>query len=151
MSRDINRDYALRFAEVGVPVFPCGPDKKPLVQWREASSAESTAVAALWDNWPGALPAIDCAKAGIVVLDGDRHDDGPDGVVALHALFAEHGFDPLRCPVVLTPRNGEHVYFRKNGVALTNSRGALPAGVDVRGEGGYVIAPFARLPDGRSY
>src|SRR4051812_24374966 len=29
--------------------------------------------------------------------------------------------------------------------------GSLPEGVDIRGEGGYVIAPFARLPDGRSY
>ena len=32
---------------------------------------------------------------------------------------------------------------------MTNRRGALPAGIDVRGEGGYVIFPPSRLPDGR--
>src|SRR5215207_7095939 len=153
--RDFNRDYALRLAEAGLSVFPCIPEgqdaKKPLVRWREASSSDPQRVAAMWDANPGALPAIDCGKARLVVLDGDRHAGAADGVAALHALFAEHGFDPMRCPVILTPGDGQHVYLKMNGVALTNSRGALPPGIDIRGEGGYVIAPFASLPDGRSY
>ncbi len=34
---------------------------------------------------------------------------------------------------------------------ITNSAGGLPAGVDIRGLGGYTMAPEAVLPDGRSY
>lgn len=34
---------------------------------------------------------------------------------------------------------------------ITNSTGGLPAGVDIRGDGGYAMAPGAILPDGRSY
>jgi hypothetical protein len=52
---------------------------------------------------------------------------------------------------VLTPGNGAHVYFSQNGHELTNARGDLPEGIDVRGAGGYVICPYAVLADGRRY
>jgi hypothetical protein len=53
---------------------------------------------------------------------------------------------------VETPNGGQHIYFcQPDGEALGNSTGALPAGIDVRGNGGYVIAPGALLPDGRCY
>src|SRR3954469_1725602 len=150
LNRDKNRALALRLAEAGLPVFPCGPDKRPLVPWRDQSTADAQRVADLWVRHPGALPAIDLAKAGLVVLDGDRHG-GRDGVAALRELLQHNGFDHRQHPGVRTPRDGVHVYFRQNGSALTNARGDLPAGVDIRGNGGYVIAPFARLPDGSAY
>jgi hypothetical protein len=149
-ARDHNRAFALRHAEAGLPVFPCGPDKRPLVAWRDESTADPARVAELWAKFPGALPAIDLAKAGLVVLDGDRHG-GADGVTALRELLQQHGFDHRQHPGVRTPNDGVHVYFRQNGSALTNARGDLPEGIDIRGSGGYVIAPFARLPDGSSY
>src|SRR4051794_23738518 len=102
MSRDFNRDFALRHAEAGLAVFPCGSDKKPLVAWREASTTSTQDIAKMWARHPGALPAIDLAKAGLVVLDGDRHG-GPDGVAALHALLESNSLDRLRCPVIHTP------------------------------------------------
>ena len=51
-----------------------------------------------------------------------------------------------------TPNGGLHLYFRQpNGEALGNGRGSLPPGIDVRGAGGFVIGPGARLPDGRGW
>ena len=52
-------------------------------------------------------------------------------------------------PLVKTPNNGLHVFFKQpNGEALGNGRGSPPRPVcDVRGQGGFVIAPGARLPD----
>ena len=47
-SRDHNRALALRHAEVGLAVFPCGSDKRPLVAWRDASTADPARVAELW-------------------------------------------------------------------------------------------------------
>lgn len=148
---DHNRDLALRLGEATLPVFPCRLDnRRPLVRWRDESTADPERIAELWERHPGALPAIDLAKAGLVVLDGDQHG-GPDGVAALRDMFQQRGFDCRQHPGVRTPRNGIHVYLRQNGSALTNSPGNLPAGIDIRGAGGYVIAPGARLPDGRSY
>src|SRR3954447_10895819 len=137
LTRDHNRSFALRLAEAGLAVFPCGPDKKPLVPWRDQSTADAQRVADLWVRHPGALPAIDLSKAGLVVLDGDRHEGGPDGVTALRDLLQQHGFDYRQHPAVRTPRDGVHIYFRQNGSALTNARGNLPEGVDIRGAGGY--------------
>ena len=150
MPRDFNRDWALRLAEAGMAVFPCGPDKKPLIKWRTLSSSDPEAVAQMWSAHPGALPAIDLAKCDLFVLDGDRHG-GPDGRSALRSLLKQHGFKQSTAPTALTPGDGVHVYFGQNGHELTNARGDLPPGVDARGWGGYVVAPYAVLADGRRY
>ena len=59
---------------------------------------------------------------------------------------------PPSVPMVKTPNNGFHLYFRQPpGEPLGNGRGTLPAGCDVRGVGGFVIGPGAVLPDGRGW
>src|SRR4051794_34459047 len=91
-NQDHNRTYALLYAKAGIPVFPCGADptkdsfKKPLCKWRQDSTSDPAGVAELWERHPGAMPAIDMGKAGMVALDGDRHG-GPDGVAALWQLL----------------------------------------------------------------
>jgi hypothetical protein len=151
MQRDFNRDWALRLAEAGIAIFPCGQNKKALIKWRTFSSCDVDAVAQWWTQFPNALPAIDLEKSDLVVLDGDRHG-GPDGRTALRNLLRQQrDFNNRVTPSALTPGDGAHVYFGQNGHELGNARGDLPAGIDVRGAGGYVIAPYAVLPDGRQY
>ena len=101
---------------------------------------------------PYALPAIACGVNGLLVIDLDRHPNGSDGVSAFKALVEQHGGLPPGVPMVKTPNNGLHLYFRQPpGEPLGNGRGSLPAGCDVRGVGGYVIGPGAVLPDGRGW
>jgi hypothetical protein len=145
--RTPNLDAALKLAAQGLFVFPAGADKRPLCRWRDVSTNEPSRVAALWNGNPGALPAIDCGKSGLVVIDCDRHG-GPDGVAAFERLAHGEVFPAT----VQTPRNGLHVFFKQpDGQSFGNARGGLPGGVDVRGDGGFVVAPGARLPDGRTY
>ena len=82
------------------------------------------------------------------IVTGNRKS--PDGVAAFHALCAAHSIDLSSPFVVETPSRGLHFYFRTE-TPYGNSSGSLPAGIDVRGVGGFVIAPGASLPDGRSY
>jgi hypothetical protein len=89
-------------------------------------------------------------KSDLFVLDGDRHG-GPDGRAALRKLLKDQGFDYRIAPSVLTPNDGVHVYLGQNGHELGNARGKLPAGIDARGCGGYVICPYATLSDSRQY
>jgi hypothetical protein len=143
--RPCNREVALRRAAPGRGVFSAGPDKKPLVKWRELSTSDPGAIEYCWQRWPDAIPAIDLGKSNLVVLDGDRHD-GPDGRTALLELLRQQDDFDGTAPAIETPSDGIHIYFDRNGHELTNARGDLPAGVDVRAIGGFVIAPDAMLP-----
>src|SRR6516162_1306021 len=112
--RPCNREVALRLAEAGIAVFPAGPDKRPLLKWRELSSSDTEAIELWWQRWPGAVPAIDLEKSDLVVLDGDRHG-GPDGRTALQELLNQLGGVDGTAPIVTTPSGGIHVYFSQNG------------------------------------
>jgi RecA-family ATPase len=108
-------------------------------------------VAQMWAERPGAMPAIDLRKSGLVVLDGDRHKAEADGRAGLRDLLRQAGVDASCTPCALTPHDGVHVYFQQNGQRLGNSAGKLGEGIDVRGDGGYIIAPYAAPTSGERY
>jgi hypothetical protein len=124
----------------------------PNVFWRSASTSDRVKVTGWWRKWPDAAVGLDLSKSGLLVIDADRHGADHDGVAAIAELMHEHGFDPNPVPTVATPNQGTHFYFRQpDGDPLGNGRGSLPAGIDVRGAGGYVIAPGTVMEDGRAY
>jgi len=151
-----NAAAALRLASAGLHVFPCdGSDnketkKRPLggIRWRDESSCDLEIVSAWWERWPDAIIGLDVGKAGLIVVDADRHPNAPDGVAALPKLIGGPTLT-LRCPVVETAGNGIHLIFRQpEGETFGNSSGALPKGIDVRGQGGYIVAPGSTRADG---
>ncbi|MCC8950692.1 bifunctional DNA primase/polymerase [Bradyrhizobium sp. Arg62] len=88
-------------------------------------------------------------KSGIFVLDVDLPKDGKpgrDGPTTLRSLIAKHG--PLPDTLVArTPSGGTHYFFQHPGFDVKNSVGALgktlpnlPSGLDIRGDGGMVVA-----------
>ncbi len=130
-------DVALEFAQQGIPVFPCGDAKRPLVSGGfKAATLIPDQIKAWWGNHPGALIGIPTgAQSGIVVLDVDVKN-GIDGNESLRNLA--HEFDTK---TVSTPSNGLHYYFEyDSNNPVRCSAGALGPGLDVRGDGGYVIA-----------
>lgn len=146
-----NQAAALALAGRGLRIFPCKPDKTPMVTaWEQNATCSPFAVSTKWASHPDALPAIPVGAHGLVVIDCDRKPGAPDGVQAFHDLCAAHGVDLSGAIIVDTPSGGKHFYWRTE-TPYGNSSGSLPAGIDVRGLGGYVIAPGAKLPDQRSY
>lgn len=111
--------------------------------WSEFSDEER-------QDWTGY--GVNCGRAGLVVIDCDRHDESTDGVRNFHDLCDEHSFDPEETFAVSTPSGGVHYYFSRKGVdedvKIGNSPGGLPDGVDVRGSGGQVVGPGSRTSDG---
>ncbi len=124
---------ALKIAERGRPVFPCkpAPDKSPLTMhgFKDASTNPGV-VNGFWNSHHGASIGMPTGRAsGISVMDVDR----------LQAL-EELGFELPDTMTASTPRGGHHYYFR-HVEGITNSPGGLPDGIDIRGEGGYVLVP----------
>lgn len=118
-------------------------DKRPAITgWRDAATTDPAQLAKWWNDFPDAVPGIELGRSRLFVVDLDRHPGGPDGVAAFKAM---RGDNPIpRCPTVKTPSNGFHLYFRQpDGEPLGNGRGDLPGGIDVRGDGGWTVAPGA--------
>ncbi len=74
--------------------------------------------------------------------------DGEEGEAALFALEEEHG--PLPTTFTVETPNGLHYYFRWRP-GIRNSAGQIGPGIDIRGEGGYVVGPGSRHPSGGIY
>ena len=118
--------------EYGLPVFPCGPNKQPLTPhgFKDATTSIET-VGNWWEAHPDALPAVPTGKASrLLVIDIDP--DGED--------WYRSNAERLACGYVQRTRRGYHLYYRYPDAEIRNSAGKLARGVDVRGEGGYVIA-----------
>lgn len=146
---------ALEYARLGRPVFPChtpahngcschsadcsSPGKHPRTPngLRDAST-DAKVVEAWWRRWPDAnLGVVTGRQSGLVVVDVDPDHGGID---SMRRLVAEHAPLPSG-PRVRTGSGGWHVLFAWPGREVRNSAGRVGPGVDIRGDGGYVIAP----------
>jgi hypothetical protein len=139
---------AASWARAGFPVFPCGPDKKPLTPhgFKDAT-ADLDAVAAYWQAYPRALvglPTGDTSGLFVVDLDTDRGTGEAIGEASLAALGLSHLIGTV--PTVATPSGGRHLYFRACGLGSTTNK--LGPKIDTRGNGGYIIAPGSVTPAG---
>lgn len=160
-------EHALRYARQGLRVLPCDPStKQPLVPrdkdangkpipktggLTKATTDENT-IRGWWKRWPSAMIGIRMGD-GVFALDPDmpKKPGDPDGMEAWQHLTEAYGYHPCT-HTHTTPRGGRHILFRAPaGIKITNRPGALPAGIDVRGEDGYVMAPPSRMADGRTY
>lgn len=130
-----------------VAVEPRG--KRPLIAWRELQSRlpEASEVDAWFAAQPDAnLGVITGAVSNLVVLDVDARHGGED---SLAALLRAHG--PIaRTVEAETGGGGRHLYFAHPGGLVPNRAGLAP-GVDLRGDGGMVVAPPSLHASGRRY
>jgi hypothetical protein len=140
---------ALALASRGFHIFPCRPrGKRPATAngLRDAT-ADPDIIRAWWQQQPDSNIAIATgAASGIFVVDVD----GLDAEAALRRLEEEHGAALPETVEVITAR-GRHCYFKWPQQPVRNSAGKIGAHIDIRGDGGYVIAPPSIHPSGRRY
>ncbi|MCJ2084316.1 bifunctional DNA primase/polymerase [Methylobacterium sp. J-090] len=167
-------DAALYFTERGGRVFPlhgmCADDggrlvctcgkadcrdagKHPMAKLAPRGLTNATNHEHIIRHWFTVAPFanIGLATGRVVVLDVDPRHGGDE---SLQALEAEHGPLPHTCRA-LTGGGGEHILFRPpDGLEIRNSagdHGGLAPGLDIRGTGGYIVAPPSLHASGRSY
>lgn len=140
------KDKALALARAGFRVFPLRTrDKRPLPNfpWKDLASNDKTTVASWWDRNPNAN--IGLATGGrFLVVDVDKPEAWGD-------LLTAKKYELPPCPTVRTGK-GMHLYFAMPAGFEIGNRAGLGGGVfDVRGNGGYVVAPPSVHPDGQRY
>jgi hypothetical protein len=144
---------ALTYAARGWPVLPChhpigsgcscghddcpAPGKHPATRrGLHDASIDPDRIRRWWHQRPDANIAIRTGTASqLIVVDLDP----PHGPGNFRRIAA--GRLPEDLAVVRTGRGGAHLYFHHVGAPIRNSASRLAPGIDIRGEGGYVIAP----------
>ena len=163
-------DAVLAYARRGWPVFPlhsvqggtcsCGkaectsPGKHPLAKlapqgFKDATTDENK-IRAWWQAEPQANVAIRTGEgSGIIVLDVDPRNGGE---ITLEVLIDEHGELPDTVEA-FTGGGGRHLLFEHpDGYVKGDSKGnVLGAGLDIKADGGYIVAPPSLHVSGRRY
>ncbi len=156
---------ALAYARRGWAVLPChnppsggcscanpcctSPAKHPRTRrGLHDATTELGAVRRWWRRWPEANVGVRTgAISGLVVLDVDP-DHG--GEASLGELVDAYEDLPATLEV-RTGGGGRHLYFAHPGGRVANSAGVLGLGLDVRDDGGYILAPPSAHASGASY
>jgi hypothetical protein len=132
---------ALTLAARGWRVLPviAGEKRPAIARWPELATTDARQIADWWIDEPDRnIGLATGAGSGFFVLDIDPKNGGS---AALDELVNAHGKLP-RTFTVRTGSGGTHYYFLVPDFEVTNSPGALKGtGIDVRGEGGQVVAP----------
>lgn len=139
-------DVAMRWAARGWPVFPLVAGGKTPITRRgfHDASVDVDQLRRWWGRWPGANVGIATGAARLVVIDFDTGgaDHCGDALAALASLVPPGETMPATLEV-RTPSGGEHWYHLvAAGVEMPpSSAGRLARHVDVRADGGYIVAP----------
>lgn len=159
-------DWAAWYAKQGLEVFPvfriredgtcsCGharcdsPGKHPILS--NGVRGASSKIELVRDRW-GLHPManIGIHTNGLAVLDVD----GEAGIASLDAICSRHHGARdllLRSPMVRTGGGGLHFFFRNNPDGSVRNKVKFLPGLDIRSEGGYVVAPPSNHVSGKRY
>lgn len=146
-------DAAIEYAKKGFAVFPLKyRDKVPLTRnGCKDATTDAAQIKAWWQKYPNANIglATGSVSQNVFVIDLDIDEDrGIDGYHSLEDWQREHGDFPETWTVI-TGRGGYHLYYRGNG--KIKNRAGIIDGVDIRGNGGYVVAPPSIHKNGNRY
>jgi hypothetical protein len=156
-------DTALAYAAHGIPVFPLSVNKTPIPQRdRDAdgkpipgtgsfkkATCDPIQIHAWWRRNQYLIGMPTGRSSGVWCVDVDTSEDHADGVAEWHRITA------ARAPIVTrqhrSATDGPHLFFVwDEEMPLGCSSGALPCGIEVKGQGGYVVLPPSRRK-GRAY
>jgi hypothetical protein len=157
--------YAIAYARRGWPVFPlhtpigskgctCGDSeckragKHPRTQHGllDATTDEAT-IRGWWAQWPDAPIGISTGPAKLLVVDIDPRNGGTETWSTLVGAN-----DPMpHTPSSRTGGGGDHIYLRSPSYPVRSKAGAMGPGIDVKADGGYVVAPPSMHSSGDRY
>jgi putative DNA primase/helicase len=127
----------------GFKIFPVVPNgKRPCIvkSWPAEATDDPRIVAGWWDHTPDANIGLPTGEInGVVVVDIDNGGN-KNGSAELKKLLEEHGDSWAHVPYVKTPSGGYHFFFKHPGVHISSSANKIAPGIDIRADGGYVVA-----------
>lgn len=141
------------------PTGKCpNPGKCPRLAWGSKSTLDREQVRRWWSwPWPNIdvetgkqvrlYPniGIDCGRSDLFVFDLDTYKDVFGGI---GNLLRDEDQETV---TAISGGGGGHLFYNRQGRPYGNSTKGLPAGIDFRGAGGYVVAAPSRHKSGQLY
>ena len=134
---------AAEYSSHGISVIPLVPgDKRPLIDWKVYQSRQPTKEELVnWFSRPANIGVVTGRISnGLTVVDFDSMD--------AFDWWIDQDMTRWLIPSVKTS-HGRHVYVRLD--ECPTNRADRTRGIDLRGEGGYVVAPPSIHPTGMRY
>ncbi|WP_054564678.1 bifunctional DNA primase/polymerase [Frankia sp. R43] len=141
---------ALRYARLDWPVVPLEPrGKRPILpDWTNTASTDPDVIRRWWARRPDAnVGIVTGPRSGLAVLDLDPRSGGAESLAELETRV---GALPGTA-VVVTGSDGIHFYYRRPGAKVTSRAHSFGSGLDVKADGGQVVAPPSIHPNGQRY
>jgi hypothetical protein len=133
----------LKLAREGFRVFPLKPGTKiPAIEkWPELATTDEVQIRQWAGSFPGSNWGLACGKdSGVFVVDIDAKRGGLETWKKMNQV---NGFPKTK--IVATPHGGFHFYFKYPSEGEIRNANDLLPGIDIRGEGGYVVIPPSEL------
>ena len=138
--------HTMRDGKCSCGILNCDrPGKHPRISWKDSmiTAASEEQIRQWWAQWPDANVGIVTGKvSGITVVD----IDGQEG---LKSLIDSRIILPTTI-TVHTGGGGLHFYYATPEGGIKSSTGILTK-VDIRGDGGFVVAPPSVHASGKQY
>lgn len=153
MSNDTMMQAALEYANQGLAVFPLFPrDKFPIYKGGfQNATTDPVQIGKWWRKNPDANIGIATGQmsGGVFAIDLDVDENkGVNGYETVMDWQRDNGELPDTAGTI-TGRGGYHWLYRANGPIKTRAK--LLPGIDIRGDGGYIVAPPSVHPNGIPY
>ena len=118
------------------------PGKHPILsKWQIKASVDPSQIGQWWEKYPNANIGIVTGKqSGLVIIDIDPRNGGDASLQNLIDTYPE--FKPILATYeVRTGGNGVHFYYAHNKPFKSFKRHGLGEGIDIKADGGYILAP----------
>ncbi len=133
---------AKEYLEMGFSIIPLRPSSKlPLIAWEEFKTRKATIeeVTRWFEGTHNNIAIVTGAISGVAVVDCDSMES----LTLAQTKFPSHQRTRTT--------KGEHFWFKHPGTTVRNSVNLHGIKLDIRGDGGYVVAPGSLHPDGNIY